>query len=242
MDNVASAAPNQSPLRLGSGAMFDRIAHRYDLLNRVLSLGMDGGWRRQAVRALALAPGDTALDVATGTGDVAIRIAQSHPTVCVTGIDPSSAMLGVAARKLLRDALGMRVTLATGDCQHLPFESRHFDGSIIAFGIRNVPDRARGVREMARVTRAGRPVVILELAEPPSGLLGSVARTYVHQVVPRVGAWLSGAREYRYLQESVAAFPSPPEFAAVMAANQVRVRSVISLGFGACTLYVGESQ
>ena len=222
--------------------MFDRIAHRYDLLNRVLSLGMDGGWRRRAVAALALTPGSEALDVATGTADVALRIAHAHPAVRVTGIDPSPAMLAIGQRKLVQARVTDRVTLLPGDCERLPFADHRFDGAIIAFGIRNVPDRACGLRELARVTKPGRPVVILELAEPRAGMLGSAARLYVHQVVPRVGAWLSGAQEYRYLQQSVAAFPPAAQFAQLMTANGFHVRVARSLGFGACTLYVGIVQ
>ena len=219
--------------------MFDRIAPRYDALNRILSLGMDRGWRRRAVAALDLPSAAEVLDVATGTADVALRIARTAAQVRVVGVDPSANMLAVGQGKVAAAGLGARVTLAPGDCQALPFADGCFDGTIIAFGIRNVPDRRRGLHELARVTRPGRPVVVLELNEPPAGGLGFFARTYVHQIVPRVGAWLSGAREYRYLQESVAAFPAPAAFAGLMREAGLAVRAVQSLGFGACTLFVG---
>lgn len=227
--------------RLGSGAMFDRIADRYDRLNRILSLGMDHGWRRAAVRALALAPGTEALDLATGTADLAIRIARSVPGVRIVGVDPSTAMLAVGARKIAACGLAARIGLVAGEAERLPFAAGRFAGAAIAFGIRNVPDRRRGLREMARVTRAGGRVVVLELAEPRDGLLARCARLYVRSVVPRVGGWLAGEREYRYLQQSIAAFPPAVEFAALMAASGLRVHEVTSLGFGACTLYVAES-
>jgi demethylmenaquinone methyltransferase / 2-methoxy-6-polyprenyl-1,4-benzoquinol methylase len=227
---------------MGSGSMFDRIAPRYDLLNRILSLGLDGGWRRRAVRAMRSATSAVPVATSRNSWPASARSARAHPGARVVGVDPSSQMLEVGAQKVLRDGVGDRVRLQLGNCEHLPFADRRFDGSIIAFGIRNVPDRAAGVREMARVTRVGRPVVILELAEPTAGVAGSFARFYIHHVVPRIGAWLSGAREYRYLQQSVEAFPAAEAFARLMGANGVRVRSFMSLGFGACTLYVGESE
>jgi demethylmenaquinone methyltransferase/2-methoxy-6-polyprenyl-1,4-benzoquinol methylase len=225
---------------LGSGAMFDRIASRYDRINRLLSLGMDHGWRRAAARSLALAPGAEALDVATGTADLAIRIATTVAGARVVGIDPSPAMLAIGARKLAAGGLQGRVTLVTGGVEALPFADGRFAGSAVAFGIRNVLDRGRGLREMARVTKPGGRVVVLELAEPRDGLLGTPARFYVRSVVPRLGGWLAGAQEYRYLQRSIAAFPPAAEFAGLMAASGLRVCDVVSLGFGACTLYVGE--
>jgi demethylmenaquinone methyltransferase/2-methoxy-6-polyprenyl-1,4-benzoquinol methylase len=224
----------------GSGAMFDAIAPRYDLLNRILSLGLDQGWRRDLVRAMALAPGDHALDLATGTADVAVRIVRSQPGLRVTGLDPSAAMLAQAAAKLQRLALTERVDLCRGDAQALPFPDDHFAASCIAFGIRNVPDRALGLAEMARVTRPGGHVVVLELGEPEAGPLAHAVRFHIRQVVPRLGALLSGASEYRYLQRSVAAFPAPARFAAMMEGAGLAMDPPRSLGFGAAQLYRGR--
>ncbi len=215
--------------------MFDAIAGRYDLLNRVLSLGMDRGWRRALVQAMALEPGDRALDVATGTGDVALAIARSHPGVRVTGLDPSAKMLAIARTKL-----GRRAQFVRGDAQALPFPDASFSACCIAFGIRNVPDRELGLAEMARVTRSGGRVIVLELGEPRRGPLARAARFHVHQVVPRVGALLSGAAEYRYLQESIAAFPTPERFCAMMRSAGLDTHAPRDLGFGAGQLYVGE--
>ncbi len=226
--------------RGGSGAMFDRIARRYDLLNRILSLGVDQGWRRRAVRAMALSPGSRALDVATGTADLALRIARASPDVRVAGVDPSDGMLAVGRDKVKRAGLEGRVRLEVGDAQALPFEDDAFDAVSIAFGIRNVPDRRRALAEMARVTRPGGRVVVLELSEPRGGLLGPLARFHIRTLVPRIGALLSGAREYRYLQESIAAFPPPDEFARLMEDAGLRVLEVRPLTFGVSCLYVGE--
>lgn len=229
-----------SAIRLGSGNMFDAIAHRYDLLNRVISLGVDQGWRRRTVDALALAGRGPAevLDLATGTADLAMMIARRHPEVRVTGLDPSRNMLDVGVRKLAETKLDQRITLVEGDAQALPFEDGRFAGATMAFGIRNVPDRAKALREIARVTRKGGRVAILELGEPKRGIFGPLARFHIRHVVPTIGALISGSREYRYLQESIAAFPEPEVFAELMRASGLRVIAVTPLTFGVCNLYV----
>jgi demethylmenaquinone methyltransferase/2-methoxy-6-polyprenyl-1,4-benzoquinol methylase len=237
MTTTDTSAPAK---REGSGAMFDGIAHRYDLVNRVISLGIDQSWRKKTVRSLELKAGAKVLDLATGTGDLAIMVSRMHPDVTIVGVDPSEKMLEVGQKKLIESALTDRIQLKVGDAQALEFPDRTFDGLCIAFGIRNVPDRLKGLREMARVTKAGGRVAILELSEPRGGVLGPLARFHVHNVVPAVGALLSGAPEYRYLQKSIAAFPPSEEFEALM--NQAGLRIVAStpLTFGVCHLYVGE--
>ncbi len=220
--------------------MFDKIADRYDLLNRILSLGIDQGWRNQAVAALNLGPSARVLDLATGTADLAILEATTHPGCRVEGLDPSQRMLEIGRQKVERAGLSDRVTLVQGTAEQLPFDAGMFDGVTIAFGIRNVPDRPRALAEMARVTRAGGRVVVLELSEPRGGILGPFARFHVHSVVPFLGGLISGSREYRYLQRSIAAFPSPSEFAAIMEGAGLSVIETRPLTFGVATLYVAE--
>ena len=227
--------------RPGSGAMFDQIADRYDLLNRIISLGIDQRWRSRAVAALQLPPQGHALDLATGTGDLAIAIADSHPEARVTGVDPSARMLEVGAKKLAQRGLDARVSMALGEAESLPFEDASFDGVTIAFGIRNVADRPRGLGEMRRVTRPGGRVVILELGEPEGGVMSVLARAHVHGIVPAVGGLLSGKREYAYLQASIAAFPKPDAFAAMMKEAGLVDVSVERLTFGAANIFVGRS-
>jgi len=224
----------------GSGAMFDPIAPRYDLLNRVISFGLDQGWRRQLVASLGVRGTARVLDLATGTADVAITIAQTHPGATVVGVDPSTGMMDVGRRKLAALGLAGRVTLEVGDAQHLPHPDGSFDGVTIAFGIRNVPDRAQALREMRRVTRAGGRVGILELTEPTSGLLAALARVHVHYGVPAIGAILSGPKQYAYLRRSIAAFPSAEKFSAMMQEAGLRIVAVERFGFGAAHLFVGE--
>ena len=220
--------------------MFDGIAERYDLVNRVISLGIDQSWRKNSVKALALEGGARVLDLATGTGDLAIMVARQHPSVTVVGVDPSEKMLEVGQKKLTLAALSERITLQVGDAQALQFPDNHFDGLCIAFGIRNVPDRLQGLREMARVTKPGGRVAILELSEPRGGVMGPLARFHVHSVVPTVGALLSGKREYHYLQKSIAAFPPAAEFEAMMVEAGLGIVASTALTFGVCHLYVGE--
>jgi demethylmenaquinone methyltransferase/2-methoxy-6-polyprenyl-1,4-benzoquinol methylase len=242
----APTASASTSARLGGGAMFDKIARRYDLLNRLMSLGLDRRWRRALVRALGRQPAGGApgllVDVATGTADVALALARAYPAARVVGVDPSGRMLSAGRRKLARSAGALgRAVLVQGDGQALPLPDGVADGVAISFGIRNVPDRLRGLREMARVARPGAPLAVLELGEPRVGPLSPVARWHVHTVVPRLGAWLSGAREYRYLAESIAAFPSPDAFTALCREagwTDVRVRP---FSFDAVHLYTGRA-
>lgn len=243
----------------GSGAMFDAIAQRYDLLNRILSFGIDKRWRARTVRAvlpvavpgtlrtprgakfrtkIADEPAVRILDVATGTGDLAIALAEALPDARVVGIDPSPRMLDVFRTKLGK--LSHRIELREGDAQALPFEDATFDATTIAFGIRNILDRDKALAEMVRVTRPGGRVAVLELSEPQRGIFAPLARYHVHTVVPALGAWLSGDREYRYLARSIAAFPSPQEFAAMMECAGLEMLDVVPMTFGTCTLYLGE--
>ncbi|HVS14512.1 MAG TPA: bifunctional demethylmenaquinone methyltransferase/2-methoxy-6-polyprenyl-1,4-benzoquinol methylase UbiE [Thermoanaerobaculia bacterium] len=233
------AGARAEPRADGSGRMFDAIARRYDRLNRVLSLGADRRWRRRAVAALELADGDRVLDVATGTADLALEIARARPGVEVIGVDPSLGMLEVGRRKVAAAALEGRVRLEEADGQALPFAVDSFDAACIAFGIRNVPDRRLGLAEMARVVRPGGRVVVLELSEPRRGLLALGARFYIRVLVPRIGALLSGAAEYRYLQSSIAAFPPPAELAALMESCGIAAPRVRPLTFGVAHLFAG---
>lgn len=220
--------------------MFDRIAGRYDLLNRLMSLGLDRGWRRRAVAALPRRPGARFLDLATGTADVALEVLRQNPQARVIGLDPSPKMLRIGGQKVAAAGLGGKIELRDGRAENLPFPDGSFDGVTIAFGIRNVPDRPAALAEMTRVTRPDGRVVILELTEPGSGVLSVPARFHVRQLVPRLGAWLSGAREYRYLQSSIAAFPTSGEFTGMMKKAGLEVETVRPLAFGACCLFVAR--
>lgn len=232
---TTTALTTTEPAQGGSGEMFDAIAERYDLVNRIISLGLDQSWRRKLVEAVGPDP-ERVLDVASGTGDVARAISIRYPKAQVIGLDPSGGMLRAGAAKFVG-----KVSCVQGDGQVLPFQDDTFCSASIAFGIRNVPDRDLGLREMARVVRSGGPVAILELSEPRGGFLAPFARFHVHHVVPTIGTLLSGKWEYRYLQKSIAAFPPAEEFVAQMEACGLRDVTATRLGFGAAHLYVGYS-
>lgn len=232
--------PSQEIVRAGSGAMFDNLAPRYDLLNRLMSLGVDKRWRRRTVQSLALRPGYQVLDLATGTGDLAIDIATRNPEVEVVGVDPSVKMLAIGRAKIAKKGLDARITMQEGIGEDLPFEDNRFDAVTIAFGIRNCTDRAQAIREMKRVTRPGGRIGILELGEPRGGIMAPLARFHIHQIIPRLGAWLSGAKEYRYLQESIEAFPPAEEFVELIEACGLHMLELVPFSFGSCHLYLSE--
>ena len=225
--------------RLGSGAMFDSLAPRYDLLNRLMSFGADKRWRRATWQSLKLPTKAEVLDLATGTADLAIAVARKHPDAQVVGLDPSAEMLRVGHTKLARRRLEAQVELVEGVAEDLPFADKRFDGVSMAFGIRNCVNRKQALAEIHRVTRPGGRVAILELGEPRKGLIAPLARFHIHHIVPRLGALLSGSREYRYLQTSIEAFPSSDKFADMLRGAGFEGVEVRAFSFGACHLYTG---
>ena len=193
-------------------AMFDGIAARYDLLNAVLSLGVDRSWRRQAVAWAVEGAPRAVLDVATGTADLAIALRRAAPEARVVGVDFSPRMLAVGRAKAAR--LGVEVRLEEGDGTALPYPDAAFDALTIAYGLRNFDDVDAGLREFRRVLRPGGRVVILEFPPPPSGAFGRLFRFYFTRVVPQVGGLVSGRPgAYAYLPSSVMAFPDPETLA-----------------------------
>ncbi len=223
----------------GSGAMFDRIARRYDLLNRINSLGLDQGWRKKTVATVDPQPGERILDLATGTADLAIALSAAAGDVEVVGVDPSTQMLDVGRVKVAQRELRDVVELVEGDAQQLDYPDDAFDAVTMAFGIRNVPDRRRALKEILRVLRPGGRLAILELSEPRNGLMSAMARLHVHYVVPLVGAALSGPSEYRYLKDSIQAFPPPEVFVGLMSEAGFVDAGYEALTFGACVLFTG---
>ena len=189
--------------------MFSRIARRYDLLNHLLSVNADRSWRRALVKNAGVTEGANVLDVATGTGDVAVEFARRTRAGSVVGLDRSTGMLDRAAGKISKKRLTGRVSLVEGDALDLPFAAGSFDAVTIAFGLRNLPDYAVGVREMARVLRPGGRLLVLEFFPPRSGLFLGLYRVYLSTVLPVIGGTVSGSAEaYRYLASSIKSFVS----------------------------------
>ena len=205
-------APEKAAVR----SMFDRIAPRYDLLNRVLSAGTDVRWRRRAVDYLEPDPEARVLDLCTGTADLLVEALGRDPRSSGLGVDLSAAMLARGAAKLRRRGLGGRGRLVGGDGERLPVAEGRFDGALVAFGIRNVGDVKAALGEVHRALRPGGRFVVLEFSLP-AGLLGRVYRLYFTRILPLVGGVVSGDRSaYSYLPASVEGFPTPEEFGGLM--------------------------
>jgi demethylmenaquinone methyltransferase/2-methoxy-6-polyprenyl-1,4-benzoquinol methylase len=200
--------------------MFDGIAHRYDLANRVLSLGLDLGWRSRLMKRLPAAGRGgrrlRLLDVATGTADLAVAAGRDARVGEVLGVDVSAGMLSHGAAKVARAGLGDRVRLAMGDARVLE-GCEDFDAVTISFGIRNVPDTAAGLRSMFRALAPGGTLLVLEFAEPTAPVFAPAYRFYRRHVLPRVGGLVAGdPGAYRYLDDTIATFPSGDAFVGLM--------------------------
>ena len=223
-------------------AMFDRVAPRYDRLNRVLSLGNDLRWRERTAAFARLGPGEVALDVGVGTGDLAFDLLRiSDPTSRVVGIDLSERMLDLVRARASRDPLGARFEARAADALALPFAEASFDRVVAGFTIRNFSELDRGLREMRRVLRPGGRAAVLEFSMPPSPFFRAGYRVYLHHVMPAVAAHLGGdAAAYQYLPRSVERFPRAEGLADRMRdAGFTRVEFV-RLFFGTVAIHVAE--
>ena len=219
---------------------FNTLAHRYDRLNRILSLGLDSGWRRRALRLLRAAPPETLLDVATGTGDFAIQAGRLLPQTRIDGIDLSDAMLEIGRAKVATAKLGDRITLSAGDSLALTFPNASFDAVTAAFGVRNFENLGRGFRELRRVLKPNGRIVILELSEPTRFPLRSLHRFYLRHWIPFAGRVLTGhAREYAYLPESVTHVPQGDAMLKLLADAGFEQCRYETYTFGICTCYTG---
>lgn len=221
--------------------MFDAIARRYDLLNRVLSGGIDQSWRRKAVEMLRPENPRRILDIATGTADLAIQAMALNPEQIV-GVDLSTQMLEVGRAKVAGRGLSDRITLLEGDAENLNFGDDEFDAILVAFGVRNFGDLGRGLSEMWRVLRPGGCAVVLEFSHPTAFPIKQGYALYSRYVLPRLGGAISGdSGAYRYLPDSVAAFPDGPEFLSRMQSAGFNDLSARRLSFGIASIYFGRA-
>lgn len=221
-------------------AMFSRIARRYDLMNGLMTLGMHHSWRRVAARQTIASPDGPALDLATGTGDLAIDMAEVHPHRTVVGADFSLGMLAVARDKLDGLEETRRVRLLAADALALPFGTRTFACVTSAFLLRNLADLEQGLREMQRVTRPGGRVVALEITQMRAPGFTALFRFYFHHIVPWIGQIVGGDREaYSYLPQSVDRFVTPGELVTLMEKVGLRGVSYKRLGLGTVTIHTG---
>jgi demethylmenaquinone methyltransferase/2-methoxy-6-polyprenyl-1,4-benzoquinol methylase len=223
--------------------MFGAIAPRYDFLNRLLSFGIDRRWRTKAVRLLKYCEGSRILDVATGTGDVALEIARrTPPSVKITGADFCKEMVELGAVKVAASPYADRIDLKVAPCEDLPFADNTFESITIAFGIRNVVDRKLGLAEMWRVLRPGGRMIILEFSTPRSLLFRQLYYFYFRRLLPVVGGLFSRYNAYKYLPDSVLEFPSQDEFSYMIGEAGFRNIHLHELTFGIATIYTGEKE
>lgn len=243
---TSSPPPTEQPVDKSADRvrrMFGQIARRYDLLNHLLSLGVDRYWRWRTVRIVPPRGDRPILDVCSGTGDLALAYDRAaRGRIPIVGADFCHEMLGHAAEKCKRTGAAARVTMIEADAQNLPLADDHFQIVCVAFGLRNVTDTARGLAEMVRVCAPGGRVAVLEFSSPRWQPLKAIYGWYFRHVLPRIGQWFARNSEsaYEYLPASVGDFPQYEQLAEQMrAAGLVNVRFV-PFTFGVATLYVGE--
>ena len=221
--------------------LFDNIASDYDKLNHILSLNIDKGWRKKAVKeTIDCAEPMRVLDVACGTGDFTIEIARkAAPGSKITGIDLSEGMMKIGREKIASAAV--EATLEYGDCEALTYTDNSFDRITVGFGVRNFEHLELGLREMQRVLKKGGKLVILELSIPSNSFIRWCYKLYFLKILPAIGGWVSGNRgAYNYLPASVLHFPAPDKFRAMMREAGFSTVEHKAFTFGICRMYIGK--
>ena len=223
--------------------IFSTVTGKYDFLNRLLSLRRDVAWRRFAAKKMRFFQTQRYLDVACGTGDLSIAAAEKHPDISVTGLDFVPEMVTAAKDKIQQRNLGDRVQIVEGNALHLPFEDNSFDVAGIAFGIRNIPDRARALSEMLRVVVPGGQVMILEMTFVQNRFFKWIYYVYLNFLLPAFAKiFAKNPAAYSYLADSIMNFPSPGQFAKILEeAGMVHVEKH-SLTFGITWLHIGKKK
>jgi demethylmenaquinone methyltransferase/2-methoxy-6-polyprenyl-1,4-benzoquinol methylase len=217
--------------------MFDRISTRYDLLNRIMTFGIDKRWRKKAIRMLRETNPKQILDIATGTADFALAALELNPDK-VTGIDISANMLAVGRDKIRKAGMQNKVELINGSAENLPFHDLSFDAITIGYGVRNFEDLGKGIREIYRVLKPGGVLVILETSQPSAGWKKLLVNFYTGKIVPLMGRLISSnGVAYRYLVDSARHFPYGKEFLRILDSNHFRKTSCTPLFFGVSSIY-----
>ena len=223
--------------------MFDNIAPYYDLLNRVLSLGIDKRWRKRAIKLLQEDNPQYILDVATGTADVALQVADRLQPKKIIGVDISNEMLAIGREKIAKKNLQQVITLEEGDSENLPFEDNTFDAITVAYGVRNFENLEKGLSEMYRVLKPNGKVIVLEFSKPTIFPFKQLFNFYFANILPTIGKWTSkDPKAYRYLYESVQAFPDGNKFVAILDKLGFQSTKFIPLSLGICSIYLGKKQ
>lgn len=218
--------------------MFNNIAPSYDIMNRMMTMGIDRQWRRRAVRTVACTSPSTILDIATGTGDLAIALSRACPKAKVTGIDLSQGMMDIATQKVSAAGMSDKISFRACDALHMPFADDSFDAITVAFGVRNFEHLREGYAEMYRVLHPGGLLCVLELSTPSSPIVKPFYSFYTRAVIPLVGRMVSrDNRAYSYLPQSIRAVPVRKAMTDIIAATGFREAAYKSLTFGVCTMY-----
>jgi demethylmenaquinone methyltransferase / 2-methoxy-6-polyprenyl-1,4-benzoquinol methylase len=220
--------------------MFDSISPKYDLLNHVLSGGIDILWRKKAIRQLKPFAPKKMLDIATGTGDFAIEALALKPEKII-GVDISEGMLNVGREKMAKRGLDHIIEMRSGDSEGLPFQDNEFDAVIVSFGVRNFENLLKGLTDMHRVTRSGGVCLVLEFSNPRAFPFKQLYGFYSHTILPLIGRIVSrDSSAYTYLPESVKAFPDGPDFLRIFEAAGFTKTKWIPLTFGVASIYIGQ--
>jgi demethylmenaquinone methyltransferase/2-methoxy-6-polyprenyl-1,4-benzoquinol methylase len=240
-DNVVPYQKADTGKKQQVAEMFDDIAHRYDFMNRFLSAGIDKGWRKKALKELAPSRPRTLLDVATGTADVALMAADILGPERIVGVDISEGMLELGRRKVREAGLESTIELRSGDSESLGFPDESFDAATVSFGVRNFADLEKGLSEIRRVLKPGGRLVVLEFSKPSAFGLRHLYSLYTGSLAPALGGLFSKNREaYRYLHDSVQAFPEGDAFMKVLSDCGYRSLACKRLSFGICSIYAGS--
>lgn len=221
--------------------MFDKIAFRYDFLNRFLSIGIDVHWRKKAIKELIAIQPQHILDVATGTGDVAILTHQLLKPKKIVGIDISEGMMGFGKKKIADLKLQAHIELLKGDSEHIPFNDNSFDAITVAFGVRNFEHLEKGLAEMLRVLKPGGKLVVLEFSKPTSFWFKPIYQLYMNYIAPAFGKIFAKNKDaYQYLNDSVKAFPEGEKFNQILKTVGYSSTYYTPLTLGICTIYCGS--
>lgn len=234
-----------TPYGSGSGKkkeveqMFDQIAPKYDFLNHFLSVGIDIQWRKKAIREISRHPHDHILDIATGTGDLAIAAMKINPD-SITGIDLSAEMLAIAEKKVAEKGYASKIHFQKGDSEKLPLDDNRFDAAMVAFGVRNFENPLAGLKEICRTLKPGGFFLVLEFSKPENFPVKQLYHFYFRFILPFLGRFISGdKRAYEYLPESVAAFPSGKDFLQLMQNAGFERCYLKNLTLGIASIYCG---
>lgn len=221
--------------------MFDKIAFRYDFLNRFLSGGIDVYWRKRAIKELRDLKPQYILDVATGTADVALLLHKYLAPQKIIGIDISEGMLEIGRQKITKQKLNEKIELRTGDSEAIKFPDNTFDAITVAFGVRNFEHLQEGLAEMLRVLKPGGKLVVLEFSKPRKKLFKSLYNLYMNIIAPQAGKWLSKNKQaYQYLTKSVKAFPDGHKFLHILKQTGYTDTYLKTLSLEICTIYCGR--